>query len=517
MRCLAAGHPAASPVGAPRVGLSAEGDRLSVNHRGWPGIAGHQGLMTVDAAKGRKTADDRQAGRRLRPVSALAGALVAAAALTPLAATEAAAQSRSGIVINNDVLNSLGPGPEAVPFTPPAPGGQPTYQAPTYQAPMAAPTQGGGSSGFQPYSSGNFVVTRPGTLLFPPLEAPDSTLTPGFAGQPDNHAARARALDNAFAEGPEPSSQLLIPLDRPAAESGNDSVIVFMDALPPADPEADAATAPRLTLRQPPQPAPRKPAVPAETLAEVRQRTPEAPAALAPEFAAPEPTEVADLPAEQAVEPAVDAMPDAGAQTAEVQAPASEAPDSQATVAAEPVSGEAAVADSLVTEVPQAEMAQAEMAQPQTAVAEVPAVTPVAEAPVSETPAGEAPVSLLPAASDAPARVQTASLTVGAFEDTSLLFDSDSAELSPEAQSELRSIAGLLRDSDGADIQVLGFAAGGEGAEDAARKLALSRALKVRSFLIDEGIASARIRVRSLGASAEGGPANRVDIRPIGS
>src|SRR5690606_2596659 len=232
----------------------------------------------------------RQAGRRLRPVSALAGALVAAAALTPLAATEAAAQSRSGIVINNDVLNSLGPGPEAVPFTPPAPGGQPTYQAPTYQAPMAAPTQGGGSSGFQPYGSGNFVVTRPGTLLFPPLEAPDSTLTPGFAGQPDNHAARARALDNAFAEGPEPSSQLLIPLDGPAAggESG-DSVIVFMDALPPADPDADTMSAPRLVLRQPPQPAPRKPAVPAETLADVQQRMPlEAPADLAPEFTAPE-------------------------------------------------------------------------------------------------------------------------------------------------------------------------------------------------------------------------------------
>ncbi|HMA14870.1 MAG TPA: OmpA family protein, partial [Kiloniellaceae bacterium] len=164
-------------------------------------------------------------------------------------------------------------------------------------------------------------------------------------------------------------------------------------------------------------------------------------------------------------------------------------------------------------EMAQAEMAQAEMAQAETAVAE----TPVSETPASDTAGGEAPVSLLPAAPDATARVQTASLAVGAFEDTSLLFDTDSAELSAEAQTELRSIADLLRGSEGGDIQVLGFAAGSDGAEDAARKLALSRALKVRSFLIDEGIASARIRVRSLGASAEGGPANRVDIRPIGS
>src|SRR5690606_7582339 len=213
----------------------------------------------------------------------------------PLMAREAAAQSRSGIYINNDVLNNLGPGPEAAPFAPLAPGAQPSYQAPSYaapsyQAPMAPPADGGSSLGFQPYGSGNFVVTRPGTLLFPPLNDPDSTLTPGFAGQPDNHAARARALDSAFAEGPEPSSQLLIPLDGPAAggESG-DSVIVFMDALPPADPDADTMSAPRLVLRQPPQPAPRKPAVPAETLADVQQRMPlEAPADLAPEFTAPE-------------------------------------------------------------------------------------------------------------------------------------------------------------------------------------------------------------------------------------
>ncbi|HEY9548222.1 MAG TPA: OmpA family protein, partial [Kiloniellaceae bacterium] len=122
-------------------------------------------------------------------------------------------------------------------------------------------------------------------------------------------------------------------------------------------------------------------------------------------------------------------------------------------------------------------------------------------------------VSLLPST---PAGLQTASLTVGAIDDMTFLFEVDSAELSAEAQSELRALAEALH-GDGSDIQVLGFASGQDASEDQARKLALSRALKVRSFLIDAGIASARIRVRSLGDRADGGPANRVDIKPIGS
>src|SRR3546814_4251230 len=67
-----------------------------------------------------------------------------------------------------------------------------------------APAAGSGSLGFQPYGTGNFVVTRPGTLLFPPLQAPTSTLIPGFAGAGDshtaNHAARTQAFDNARSE-----------------------------------------------------------------------------------------------------------------------------------------------------------------------------------------------------------------------------------------------------------------------------------------------------------------------------
>src|SRR3546814_12703465 len=123
----------------------------------------------------------------------------------------------------------------------------------------------------------------------------------------------------------------------------------------------------------------------------------------------------------------------------------------------------------------------------------------MAAAPAGPAAGGDAPVSLLPST---PAGLQTASLTVGAIDDMTFLFEVDSAELSAEAQSELRTLAEALH-GDGSDIQVLGFASGRDASDDQARKLALSRALTVRSFLIDAGIASARLSARSPAAHAD--------------
>ena len=49
----------------------------------------------------------------------------------------------------------------------------------------------------------------------------------------------------------------------------------------------------------------------------------------------------------------------------------------------------------------------------------------------------------------------------------------------------------------------------------AARRLSLSRALQVRSYLIDQGVRSTRIDVRALGANVPSGPADRVDIKTV--
>src|SRR3546814_10894412 len=81
----------------------------------------------------------RPGSRRSGRSPATAGAFALALGLTPAVAPEAAAQSNSGIYINNDVLNSLGPGPEAAPFAPLAPAAPPTplspYGAPASQTP----------------------------------------------------------------------------------------------------------------------------------------------------------------------------------------------------------------------------------------------------------------------------------------------------------------------------------------------------------------------------------------------
>src|SRR3546814_4544258 len=95
----------------------------------------------------------RPGSRRSGRSPATAGAFALALGLTPAVAPEAAAQSNSGIYINNDVLNSLGPGPEAAPFAPLAPAAPPTplspYGAPASQTPTMAPAAGSGRLGFQ--------------------------------------------------------------------------------------------------------------------------------------------------------------------------------------------------------------------------------------------------------------------------------------------------------------------------------------------------------------------------------
>lgn len=519
--------------------------------------------MSRIARQGRKTAENRAKGSRFQPACAAAGAL----ALTLALASAAQAQSRSGITVNSDVLNSLGPGPAAAPLAPLAPaapatplsprssdgaasfGQAPTYQAQPYQAPAYPPAGGSGGPAFQPYGGGNVVVTRPGTLLFPPLEPPTSTLTPGFE---DNHAARTEAMTNAFAEGPEPSSQLLIPLDEGegravgnggAGNSGGDSVVVFMDNLPPVDDSAAAADAPRLTLRRPPMaapdPAPRKPEVSPEMLAEVGVTTvDDSAAALAPEFQAAEAEEAPEaapltkvetvaiepdplpVPAEA---PAAEAMKEPAPQVAAV--PKDTAPVSSAEMAPpqKPMPGAMSepTADGPVSLLPAESADTSAEGMPANDTAANDTATNDTAAPVSSAEVA-APVSPAPAMEEAAAQpapgVQTASLTVGSsLEDMTVTFDNESAELTDLVQAELRNLADSLRASQDGRIQVLGFASAKDGSQDLARKLALSRALKVRTFLIDAGVSSTRIQVRSLGDQSGAGPANRVDIRPIDS
>jgi outer membrane protein OmpA-like peptidoglycan-associated protein len=62
-------------------------------------------------------------------------------------------------------------------------------------------------------------------------------------------------------------------------------------------------------------------------------------------------------------------------------------------------------------------------------------------------------------------------------------------------------------------LTVKAYAAGQSSNASQARRLSLSRALAVRSYLIDKGIRSTRIDVQAMGAPDNAnGPADRVDL-----
>lgn len=116
-----------------------------------------------------------------------------------------------------------------------------------------------------------------------------------------------------------------------------------------------------------------------------------------------------------------------------------------------------------------------------TAAAAPPPPAPTPE-PVKQPPARSAPIASIP-------------------------FSSQSAEISLIARGELDRLAKTLASSKHVELRAY---AGGPNPADA-RKVALARALAVRSYLIDQGV-KARIEVGAYTASGNDGPSERVDV-----
>ena len=148
---------------------------------------------------------------------------LATVALLTAFATQAAAQQTviiggpaiigagaGGLIVNNEVLESLGTGPEvpALPYRAPGSGfGAPVM--PVTPGVMPGPGVGIGVStapgiAYRQPDTGQLLVTRPGTLLFPPPRAPRSRL--------------ATEMPEAPMAKPEPklTSRLLVPPPQPA-------------------------------------------------------------------------------------------------------------------------------------------------------------------------------------------------------------------------------------------------------------------------------------------------------------
>jgi len=146
---------------------------------------------------------------------------------------------------------------------------------------------------------------------------------------------------------------------------------------------------------------------------------------------------------------------------------------------------------------------------------------PTASAPAAPPPAPAAPpapaVADAPSAASAPAPTEQASAPTSAPTDgpSQVLFNADNTKLSADGQAVLDGVIAELQADDKSRVQLMAYAAGEDLSSSKARRISLSRALSVRSYLIEKGVRSTRIDVRALGDKAEGDQKNRVDVNMI--
>jgi len=98
-----------------------------------------------------------------------------------------------------------------------------------------------------------------------------------------------------------------------------------------------------------------------------------------------------------------------------------------------------------------------------------------------------------------------------------ILFPSGDQKLPDSARDELIGLVGKLEANPSLSLQIEAYAEGTSETASAARRLSLSRALAVRSYLIEQGVRSTRVAVRALGNKPSDPPApdDRVDIKLI--
>ncbi|MCH7936160.1 MAG: OmpA family protein [Proteobacteria bacterium] len=174
---------------------------------------------------------------------------------------------------------------------------------------------------------------------------------------------------------------------------------------------------------------------------------------------------------------------------------------------------------------PAKEMAAAEPAPPAPPSAEKPVVKKPAPPP-AKTPKKAAEPKPAPkpkpvaAAKPKPETKELAALppakkTIKTGRVLQVAFGATASKLPPEAKKGLKDLAEKLKDKKTLRLQLLAYAGGKTLSPSKARRMSLSRALSVRSFLIENGIRSTRIDVRALGGKTSEKPLNRVDVNIV--
>jgi outer membrane protein OmpA-like peptidoglycan-associated protein len=91
----------------------------------------------------------------------------------------------------------------------------------------------------------------------------------------------------------------------------------------------------------------------------------------------------------------------------------------------------------------------------------------------------------------------------------SVVFGANSAEISDRAKADLDRVARTISEQRMSQVELRAFAVGADPVD--ARKVALVRALAVRSYLIDQGV-TARIEVGTFAPTRNGKAGERVDV-----
>lgn len=315
-----------------------------------------------------------------------------------------------------------------------------------------------------------------------------------------------------------------------AAQGGAKDVVVDLSALDQLGPSPSAPGGGTIVLSPPGAKPGKKAAGKAQpaTAAATKGRVAAKPAPAAAKASSPPPPPSQSAAESQAAPPAAESQAPGSQATAapatEAKAPESPAPAAaaaaQETGAPTPPAAASSAPESVAPAQANAEGAAVPEAPPPAVVASPGSAPPRPAAASGAAPApGAAPAaarppelaakpSALPVMPSGPAREKALSVS----------FDSGAAELTDAAKGELGRFAADLKKTSDQRLQVVAFAAGTDAEASQARRLALSRALAVRSYLIEQGIGSARMDVRALGNKIEGdGPADRVDLVLIGN
>lgn len=126
-------------------------------------------------------------------------------------------------------------------------------------------------------------------------------------------------------------------------------------------------------------------------------------------------------------------------------------------------------------------------------------------------PMEEPPVAAPASPKSAPSTA-TVSGSGAASKEARLIYGRDDMEVQPSMHAALDEMVGVLKKNADARLKIEAYAGTSEDDEGISRRASLSRALAVRTYLLEAGIDTERVNVMSLGNQSGSGPAERVDI-----